>query len=211
MEHSDKRAYIIVDMQNDFCKGGALEVRESLDIIKPINELRKNYNWDLIVLTSDWHPRNHCSFHTNNPGSTLFQPFLLEKTKVEQVMWPEHCIQGTKGAEFHPDLIREDTDVIIRKGTDENVDSYSGFGTSPEDTGLNDILRSYDIKEVYVVGLAFDYCVGHTALDAVKNGYKTFVVTDLTRSVADPSEKSMREKLEQAGCKLITSNALNLD
>ena len=206
MDSQSKKAYIIVDMQNDFCEGGSLEVKGSLEIIPLINDLRKKINWDLVVLTSDWHPKTHCSFHSNHPESTLFQPILLEKTKVEQVMWPNHCVQNTPGAEFHKDIITENSDVIIRKGTLDDVDSYSGFGTYPEDTGLNQILQKHGIKEVYVVGLAFDYCVGNTALDAIKNGYQTFVLADCTRSVTETSEKIMKEKLEKAGCKFITSN-----
>ncbi len=204
-----KRALLIVDVQNDFCEGGSLEVKNASEIIPRINDLRKNHKFDLIVLSSDWHPANHCSFHSNNPGSKLFEPFFLEKTQANQVMWPDHCVQGTFGAEFHKDLVREETDVIIRKGTNPDVDSYSAFGTRPENTGLNEILQKNEIKTVYVVGLAYDYCVGSTALDAAKNGYETYLLTDCTKSVAETTQNEMEKKCIDINCKLITSNELN--
>src|SRR5688500_7206929 len=116
MDTSKKRALLIIDVQNDFCEGGALEVKHGSEIIPAINELKKDKKWDLIVFSQDYHPQDHCSFQTNNPGSTLFQPFLLEKSSVNQMMWPDHCVQGTKGSEFHKDLNVENGDVIVRKG-----------------------------------------------------------------------------------------------
>lgn len=202
----DKRALLIVDVQNDFLEGGSLEVKDGNQVIPLINKIRKEKNFDLIALSSDWHPQIHCSFQSNNPGSKLFQPFIVEKTQNLQVMWPDHCVQGTFGAEFHKDLIVQENDTIIRKGTNEYIESYSAFGTYPEDTGLNKILEKNDINTVYVVGLAYDYCVGHTALDALKNGYKTYVITDLTRSVAAETEIEMVKKLKDANCNFITLN-----
>lgn len=123
-------------------------------------------------------------------------------------MWPTHCVQGTKGADFHSDLLYTSEDIVISKGQNERVDSYSGFGTHPEKTELNDILRNNNIQEVYCVGLAFDYCVGSTAIDAAKNGYQTYLIRDATRSVAKESEKIMEERLNEVGVKLIQSQDL---
>lgn len=201
---NNKRALIIVDVQNDFLEGGSLEVKDGNQVIPLINKIRKEKNFDLVALSSDWHPQTHLSFQSNNSGSKLFQPFVIERTQSLQVMWPDHCVQGTFGAEFHKDLTVEETDTIIRKGTNEEIESYSAFGTNPEDTGLNKILKDNSIETVYVVGLAYDYCVGHTALDAIRNGYKTYVITNLTRSVAPESETEMVKKLKGANCNLIT-------
>lgn len=208
MVSTGKTALLIVDVQNDFCQGGSLEVKYANEIIPYINDLRKNAKFDLIVVTGDWHPKSHASFQSNNPGSRLFQPIVLEKTKVTQVMWPDHCIQGTYGAEFHKDLVVDDTDIIIHKGTNEDVDSYGAFGTRPEDTGLDEVLRNNGVTQVYVVGLAYDYCVGYTAIDAAKRGYKTYVIVDYTKSVSQENEKEMEKKMVDAGCTLIMSAEL---
>jgi len=206
---SNKRALIIVDVQNDFCEGGSLEVKNASEIIPRINDIRKNHQFDLIVLSADWHPQNHCSFHSNHPGSKLFEPFFLEKTQTNQVMWPDHCVQETFGAEFHKDLVQADTDTIVRKGQNQDVDSYSAFGTRPEDTGLNDILQKNQIKTVYIVGLAYDYCVGSTALDSAKNGYETYIITDCTKAVAENTQHEMEKKCQDINCKFIASHELN--
>lgn len=204
-----KRALIIVDVQNDFCKGGSLAVNNGNDIIPIINKLREDKKWDLIVTSQDWHDPKHCSFHSNHPGSQLFETIVLEKTNVAQVMWPDHCVQKSFGAEIHKDLVTKESDVKILKGQDNDVDSYSAFGNQSEDTGLNDILKKNDIKVTYVVGLAFDFCVGSTAEDSAKNGYQTFVVSDATKSVATDSEGSMKQRLEKAKVSYVQSDKFN--
>lgn len=134
-------ALIIVDVQNDFCEGGSLAVGEASEIMPVINELRKLPKFEHVFVTRDWHPQNHCSFQSNNPGSTMFQEWFLPETDVQQVMWPDHCVQNTHGAEFHQALDRLPSDVLISKGRARFVDSYSGFGTQPhEDTGLHERL-----------------------------------------------------------------------
>ena len=120
-------------------------------------------------------------------------------------MWPTHCIQDTFGSEFHPDLQVEASDIIVKKGTLERVDSYSGFGTPPEDTGLNKMLQDEGVSTVYVVGLAYDYCVGATARDSAKNGYKTYVVTDATKSIAEDTTKAMDDVLSELKVQKIES------
>lgn len=201
MVDSGKKALIIVDVQNDFCDGGSLAVSGSLDIMAPVNKLRDSAYFDHVIYTRDWHPANHCSFHANNPGSELFKPIVLEDTGVTQVMWPTHCVEGSEGAKFHKDLKVTDQDIIFSKGKNDRIDSYSGFGTAPEDTGLKAKLAELGVKEVVCVGLAFDYCVGSTAFDAAKNGFDSTVVMDCTRSVAEESAKVMDAKLQEAGVK----------
>ncbi len=198
------KALIIVDVQNDFCEGGALAVPGANAIIPEINELRETLKPDLVILTQDWHPTDHTSFITNNPGEELFKP-----RKDGQMMWPVHCVQGSKGAEFHPDLQVRATDRIIQKGCKADVDSYSGFGSAEfkthgiwlraEETDLENILREQGITEVYVVGLAFDYCVAATAKDAVDLGYKTTIISNCTASVAPESAATASAELIKAG------------
>jgi len=208
MKSEKKKALLIIDVQNDFCEGGSLEVKGASEIIPRINELRTKKHFDLIVYTKDWHPKNHCSFQSNHPGTKLFETIVLEKTKVKQVLWPDHCVQETLGSEFHKDLVVDKSDTVVYKGRLEDVDSYSAFGTKPEDTGLNDLLQKNGIQETYIVGLAFDYCVGHSALDAVKNGYETYILTDCTKSVAQETEENMKKSCVEVNCKFITSQDL---
>lgn len=180
------KALIIVDMQNDFCPGGALPVPDGDKIIPIINkyiEFFKKKNF-LIVATRDWHPPDHISF--KNYGG----------------IWPPHCIRGTKGAEFHPELKLPSNTIIISKATEKDKEAYSGF----EGTELDKILKNKGIKEVYICGLATDYCVKHTALDAIKLGYKTYILTDAVKGVnVNPgdSEKALKE-LKEKGAFLIT-------
>ena len=136
-------------MQNDFCKGGSLEVPDANSIIPLINKLRELPIFDLIVLTRDWHSKTHCSFAANNPGTKVFEMIKLSDTGVDQVMWPTHCVQGSTGAEFHKDLVvKKETDIIVNKGQVERVDSYSGFGSHPEKTELEEILKQHQISKI---------------------------------------------------------------
>lgn len=208
MATQQKTALLIIDIQNDGFQGGRLEVKNAIDIIPHINNLRKNGKFDLIVLTKDWHPKTHVSFQSNHPDSKLFEEIYIEETGVTQKLWPDHCVQGTPGAEFHKDLIVDEKDIIIHKGTHVEVDSYSGFGTGPENTGLDDILKKNGINRVFIVGVCYDYCVGSTATDAAKLGYETYVITDYTRSASPVSEKEMEKRMLEANCKLITSAEL---
>lgn len=167
-----KKALIIVDMQNDFCQGGALEVPNANDIIPYINSLTAQNHYDEIILTQDFHPANHKSFASNN-DKKVGESIILNGTS--QFMWPDHCVQGTFGAEFHKDLDINKVTKIIQKGTDPEVDSYSGFQDNNQSskTELDDYLKSKNIELVEIVGLALDYCVKYTCLDAVRNGYIT--------------------------------------
>lgn len=155
-----KRALILVDVQNDFCAGGSLAVPHGDDIVPVLNHLRREGSWDLVVKTQDWHPSDHASFGSNNPGSALYtvvsQVLPGEAEPVQQMMWPNHCVQGTSGAEFHPALDHGEGDVVVRKGTNARVDSYSGFGDAfrhkYEKTALEGVLREHGVTDVFIGG-----------------------------------------------------------
>jgi nicotinamidase/pyrazinamidase len=175
------RALIIADVQNDFCPGGALAVREGDRVVPVINRILPAF--DLVVATQDWHPADHGSFAANHPGRSVGQQIQL--AGLPQTLWPVHCVQGTSGAELHPELDRSRIARVFRKGADRNIDSYSGFfdngHRSP--TGLGEYLKSQGVTEVYVCGLTTDYCVKFTALDAVGLGFKTHLIEDACRGV----------------------------
>lgn len=175
-----KRALILVDLQNDFMPGGALAVPRGDEVIAVANALKPLF--DIVVATQDWHPQNHGSFASNNPGKTPFEMGELDGSP--QVMWPDHCVQGTKGADFHPDLDLQGV-TIFRKGTEPNIDSYSGFHDNGhrKSTGLGEWLRAHDVTHVYIMGLATDYCVKATAIDAKVEGFTTFFIPEGSRGV----------------------------
>jgi|SRR5690554_409745 nicotinamidase-related amidase len=180
------KALIVVDLQNDFCPGGALGVAGGDEIIPVINRLVNSF--DTVVYTRDWHPANHVSFAEN--------PQFIDKS------WPAHCVAGTPGAEFHPDLLVRPDGIIVDKGTDPAVEAYSGF----QGTGLAEKLRERQVDTVYITGLATDYCVKATALDALKAGFRAFVVVNASRGVDNPPgtvEDALNE-LRAAGVGIIT-------
>ncbi len=172
---------ILVDIQNDFIPGGSLPVPLGNEIIKLVNELQDSF--DLVVATQDWHPNNHKSFATQNPGKKQFETISLHG--LDQVLWPDHCVQGTKGAEFHGDLNMNKVEAVFRKGMNSDIDSYSGFYDNgyKKSTGLAGYLRDRGVKKVYVCGLAADYCVAYTAKDALKENFETYVIEDATRAI----------------------------
>lgn len=182
-------ALLLVDLQNDFCPDGPLAVPEG-DLVIPIaNRLAEAF--DLVVVTQDWHPADHGSFAANHPGKEPGE--LIQLGGLEQVLWPVHCVQNTPGAEFHPDLNLDRVARVFQKGTDPSVDSYSAFFDNARrgTTGLGDYLRSQSVRCVYISGLATDYCVAFSALDAVELGFETFVVEDACRGVnLDPGDVS---------------------
>lgn len=193
-------ALIIIDVQNDFVEGGALAVPNGSAVVSKINTLRAGLNNPTVVLSQDCHPADHCSFITNNPGATVFTVADLEHGP--QMMWPPHCVQGSPGAEFVSTLVQESTDTIIQKGTLRLVDSYSAFGDSSrslETTPLLNYLRSKGIKTVICAGLALDYCVSYTARDAADAGFKTYVVLDSCRGIAEDSIDNEIQKMLAAG------------
>jgi nicotinamidase/pyrazinamidase len=175
------KALVIVDVQNDFCPGGALPVPEGDRVVAAINRLQPEFA--LVVATQDWHPANHGSFAANHPGRRPGEQ--IELAGLPQILWPVHCVQGTPGAELHPALNRARIARVFPKGTDPNVDSYSGFFDNGHraSTGLGEYLRDLGVDDVYICGLATDYCVKATALDAVGLGLRTQLVADACRGV----------------------------
>ncbi len=175
------RALLLVDIQNDFMPTGALPVADGDAVVPVANALIPKYS--LVVATQDWHPADHGSFAVNHSG--MKPGDVIELAGVPQVLWPAHCVQGTPGAEFHPDLCVVDIDHVVRKGTDPEVDSYSGFfdNARRNATGLDALLKARTVDEIAIAGLATDYCVQFTALDAVSLGYAVTVVADGCRAV----------------------------
>lgn len=175
------KALLIVDVQNDFLPGGALAVEDGDKVIPVINRLQEKF--DFIVATQDWHPSTHGSFAANHRGHIVGD--IIKLGGLDQVLWPVHCVQETKGADFPSSLHTKKWANIIQKGTAIHVDSYSGFfdNNRKMDTGLANYLRKHSVKEVYVAGLAADYCVKFTVLDSLKEGFKTYLIKDATRAV----------------------------
>ena len=203
---------ILVDIQNDFLPGGALAVPNGHEVIPVANLLiaKKNKLFDLIVATQDWHPKNHGSFASNNPGKRVGD--IGNLGGVDQVMWPDHCVQGTFGAELATALERRQLDYVVRKGTHPEIDSYSGFFDNghKNETGLADYLKQSSISAVSVMGLATDYCVKYTALDAKDLGFDTSLVIDGSKAVNihPDDEKRAIAELMQAGVNIVNSQEL---
>lgn len=177
-----KKALIVVDVQNDFCEAGALEVPGASSVIPYINSLIQENEYDEIIFTQDWHPADHKSFASNN-GKNVGE--TVNMNGIPQFMWPDHCVQGTFGAEFHPNLDITKATHIVQKGKNSEIDSYSGFQDNNHfmKTDLDDYLKFKDIELVEIAGLALDYCVKYTCLDAAKNGYITCLHFNGTKAV----------------------------
>eukprot|EP00828_Plagiopyla_frontata_P007773 TRINITY_DN13744_c0_g1_i1.p1 TRINITY_DN13744_c0_g1~~TRINITY_DN13744_c0_g1_i1.p1 ORF type:complete len:250 (+),score=49.01 TRINITY_DN13744_c0_g1_i1:115-864(+) len=192
-------ALIIVDVQNDFMEKGSLEAPKANSILPYINNLRKKFQ--TIFITQDYHPKQHISFaETHN-----VQPFSVVKTENGELnVFPSHCVQGTWGCEFHKDLERADSDIIIQKGIYQDIDSFSGFGTAPETTKLNELLKQKSIEKVFIVGICLDYCVRDTAVDAANLGYSSYVVKEGTVALSDKGGKDTIELLEAKNVKYIS-------
>ncbi|WP_424987970.1 bifunctional nicotinamidase/pyrazinamidase [Microbulbifer sp. S227A] len=195
------RALIVIDVQNDFCPGGALAVPGGDGIVGGVNRLMADF--PAVILTQDWHPAGHSSFATSHAGKSPYD--TTEMPYGTQVLWPDHCIQGTKGAQFHADLNTNPADMIIRKGCNPAIDSYSAFfendRTTP--TGLEGYLRTRGISDLTLVGLATDFCVNYSALDAARLGFVVTVQTGLCRAIdLDGSLAAARDGMTAAGVTL---------
>ncbi|MFL4469498.1 bifunctional nicotinamidase/pyrazinamidase [Tateyamaria armeniaca] len=194
-------ALIVIDVQNDFCPGGALAVPEGDVIVSGINALMNEA--EAVILTQDWHPGGHSSFASSHAGASPYE--VIDMDYGPQVLWPDHCIQGSDGAAFHPDLHVDRADMIVRKGYRPAIDSYSAFfendHTTP--TGLEGYLRTRSIERLTLVGLATDFCVNFSAVDAAKLGFDVTVRTDLCRAIdLDGSLAAARDGMAAAGVKL---------
>ena len=195
-------ALLVIDVQNDFCPNGALAVAGGDTIVQPINPEMDKFN--TVVLTQDWHPTDHKSFASSHENKSPFD--VVEMFYGEQVLWPNHCIQGSMGARFHRDLNHTRADVIIRKGSNLEVDSYSAFYENDKvtPTGLHGYLKNRDVTKLTLVGLATDYCVAFSALDAAKLGYAVTVRLDMARGIdADGSLNAALDKMSKAGVNLV--------
>lgn len=177
----DRTVLLVVDVQNDFCTGGNLAVRDGEAVVPVINALGRRFRH--VVLTQDWHPAGHASFASSHPGRKPFE--TIELAYGPQVLWPDHCVQGSTGAAFHAGLDLPHAEAVIRKGFRQGIDSYSGFIEADRrtPTGLEGYLRERGIAKVIIAGLATDFCVNWTALDAARAGFETIVVEDACRAI----------------------------
>ncbi|MCC5992594.1 MAG: bifunctional nicotinamidase/pyrazinamidase [Rhodobacteraceae bacterium] len=196
------RALIVIDMQNDFCPGGALAVAEGDQIAPGINA--RMHEAEAVIVTQDWHPAGHSSFASQHPGRAPFDS--VDMPYGRQVLWPDHCVQGSSGAAFHTDLDTTRADLILRKGFRRDIDSYSAFFENDQrtPTGLEGYLRSRDLTALDLVGLATDFCVAWSALDAVRLGFEVRVLSELCRGIdLDGSMAAQMQAMRDAGVVII--------
>ncbi len=196
-------ALIIIDVQNDFCPGGALGVPQGDEIVTPVNVLMAAHDGPVIA-TQDWHPAGHASFASSHPGKAPFETMTMPYG--EQVLWPDHCIIGSPGAAFHDSLDIDRADLIVRKGFRSAIDSYSAFfendHTTP--TGLHGYLQTRGASRIVLAGLAYDFCVLYSALDAARLGYRVRVIEDNCRAIdLDGSKAAARQAMQDAGVALV--------
>ncbi len=200
------KTLIIVDAQIDFMPGGALEVKNGDRIIPVINDILPHF--ELVIATQDWHPANHKSFAVNHPGKNEFE--VIKLNGLEQKLWPPHCVQGTKGAEFHPALETNPVEAIFRKGMDSEIDSYSGFYDNgrKKSTGLSGYLKQKGAGDLYFCGLAADICVYFSLLDALKEGFNATLIEDAAVPLLPKEFESIRKDIIKKGGKIINSKDL---
>lgn len=189
-------ALLVIDVQNDFCPGGALAVPAGDAVVAAANRLMPDY--DLVVATQDWHPPEHCSFASRHPGAAFHD--VVPVAGIEQRLWPDHCVQGTPGAALHPELDTRRVNLILRKGMRPALDSYSAFFENDRRTatGLAGYLRALGVRRVALCGLATDYCVRYSALDAARLGFEVEVLTGACRGVDAPSGSVVQARAEMA-------------
>jgi nicotinamidase/pyrazinamidase len=207
MEITAHDALLVIDVQNDFCPCGALAVADGDAVIEVIHRIAPKF--EHIILTQDWHPAKHSSFASANPGTKPFQQ--IELSYGAQTLWADHCVQGSKGAEFHPSLHLPQAELILRKGYRPQIDSYSAFFENDRvtPTGLAGYLEERELTRVFLVGLAYDYCVGYSALDARRLGLQSVVIRDACRAIdLNGSAAKVEAEFDQAGVMLIDSAEL---
>ena len=197
-----KTALLVIDVQNDFCPAGALEVAGGNEIIPYINKEMALH--DCVVLTQDWHPKGHSSFASSHEGKNPLD--LITMPYGDQVLWPDHCLQGSKGADFHPELNIKQANAIIRKGSNPLIDSYSAFFENDRKTptGLDGYFKSLEIEKINLVGLATDFCVNYSAQDAANLGYKVSVLDKMCRAVdLNGSLAAAKSEMQNCGVEFI--------
>ncbi len=204
MQISPHDVLIVIDMQNDFCPGGALAVADGEAVIQPIQRIAPHFQH--IILTQDWHASGHTSFASSHPGKRPFEQIELDYGP--QTLWPDHCVQGSHGAEFHPALHLPQAELILRKGFRREIDSYSAFFENDRTTatGLAGYLRERGVTRVFFAGLAYDYCVGYSALDARRLGFPAFIIRDACRAIdLNGSAAKIETEFARAGVTVIDS------
>ena len=199
---------LVVDIQNDFCPGGSLSVPRGDEVVPVINALAQKFAH--VVLTQDWHPSGHLSFASSHPGKKPYD--FIEVTYGAQILWPDHCVQGTKGAAFRDDLKITPAELVLRKGYHREIDSYSAFyendRTTP--TGLGGYLRERGFKRVFLAGLAFDFCVRYSADDAHREGFETVVIEDGCRAIdIEGSAEATRALFKKLGIRCVNASAVS--
>jgi nicotinamidase/pyrazinamidase len=207
MEINSRDVLLIIDVQNDFCPGGALAVADGDAVIAPIHRVAERF--EHIALTQDWHPAGHASFASAHSGKQPFEQ--IEVSYGPQTLWPDHCVQGSKGAEFHPALNLVRAELILRKGFRTQIDSYSAFFENDRQTptGLAGYLDERGLTRVFLAGLAYDYCVGYSALDARRLGLEAVILRDACRAIdLNGSVEKIERQFSDAGVQLIESSAI---
>lgn len=211
----DGDALIVVDMQNDFMPGGALEVRNGDSIVPDVNRMMHRFKEANlpVIFTQDWHTEGHHSFASAHEGKEPYDSY--EGDGLGPVLWPDHCVQGSEGAEFHPDLDTTAAETIVRKGYDKTIDSYSGFleNDHETETGLDGYLQNRGVERIFVCGLAMDYCVFFTAADGADKGYEVYFLSDLTLPVGSPEDSvsNALETLTDKGVHFVRSDAVHIE
>lgn len=200
------KTLVIIDAQNDFMPGGSLPVPHGDEIVSVINDLQPKFN--LVVASQDWHPQNHISFASNHPGKSVFD--RIEIGEQTQTLWPDHCVQDTPGARFHPALETHRWEAIFRKGTDPNIDSYSAFYDNGhlKSTGLAGYLKEKGASQLFFCGLAADICVSYSIFDAVKEGFACFFIEDASRALDTEGFKKIKKKMVHHGIQIVNSGEI---
>ena len=208
MQVNSQDVLLVIDVQNDFCPGGALAVAGGDEVIPVIHRVAPRF--EHIILTQDWHPPGHHSFACTHAGKSAFEQVRL--SYGEQTLWPDHCVQGTRGADFHPNLNLPQAELILRKGFRPEIDSYSAFFENDRrtPTGLNAYLRERGIGRVFLVGLAYDYCVGYSALDARRLGFAANIIRDACRAIdLNGSVAAVASEFAAAGVRVAKSGEID--
>lgn len=201
------KTLIIIDAQNDFMPGGSLAVPGGDEIVPVMNSIQEKF--DLIIASQDWHPQDHISFASNHPERTVFDQ--IEVQGKPQTLWPDHCVQNSKGAEFHPDLHTEKWETIFRKGTSPEIDSYSAFFDNGhlKSTGLTGYLKEKGATELYMCGLAADICVYYSLMDAVENGFTCYFIEDASKPLDVENFEKLKREMESKGIVILHSGEIN--
>mmetsp|Transcript_5958 Transcript_5958/g.25159 ORF Transcript_5958/g.25159 Transcript_5958/m.25159 type:complete len:207 (-) Transcript_5958:1440-2060(-) len=201
-------ALVVVDLQNDFCPGGSLAVKDGHEIVEGINAIRDSSEFSHVIFTRDWHPEDHVSFARNHPNHPEFSKKMVNG--LPHTLWPAHCEEGTVGASFHKDLDVRDSDFVYNKGTSKDWEEYSAFGNSEmgKFTTFAEELRSRGISKLYICGLATDYCVCETAIDGADQGFSVVLLEDLTRGIAPDTTRRAKARMRSAGVEIQTVDQL---